>query len=130
MHPQITDLAGVAEMIGAHPRTVATRARNGEIPGARVGAAWRFWRPAVLSAVVGEAAARHASSEVNMADEPQIITPKELTELLGVGQLTVMSLIHAGKIPATKIGGRYRIFWPAIRDAIAAGRPLNHEGDQ
>jgi len=130
MHPHITDLAGVAEMIGAHPRTVATRARNGEIPGARVGAAWRFWRPAGLSAVVGEAAARHASVEVNMADEPQIITPKELTELLGVGQLTVMSLIHAGKIPATKIGGRYRIFWPAIRDAIAAGRPLNHEGDQ
>ena len=130
MHPQITDLAGVAEMIGAHPRTVATRARNGEIPGARVGAAWRFWRQAVLTAVVGEAAARHASSEVNMADEPQIITPMELTELLGVGQLTVMSLIHAGKIPATKIGGRYRIFWPAIRDAIAAGRPLNHEGDQ
>src|ERR1019366_9006992 len=98
-HPQITDLAGVAEMIGAHPRTVATSARNGEIPGARVGAAWRFWSPAVQTAVVGEAAARHASSEVNMADEPQIITPKERTELHGGGHLTTMPRIHAGNIP-------------------------------
>lgn len=128
MHPQLTDLAGVAEMIGAHPRTVATRVRNGEIPGSQVGVQWRFWVPAVLVAVVGQAAAQHAA-EVDMTAEPQIIAPKELSELLGIGQLTVMNLIHAGQIPATKIGGRYRIFWPAIRDAIAAGRSLNAEVD-
>ena len=36
------DLAAAAAFLGLHPHTLQARAKAGEIPGAKVGKAWRF----------------------------------------------------------------------------------------
>jgi excisionase family DNA binding protein len=41
-------VAQVARMLGMSPRTVRYLASLGELPGAKVGRAWRFWRTEIL----------------------------------------------------------------------------------
>ena len=43
-------------------------------------------------------------------DEPrEVMTPKQVAEYLQLHPMTVYRFIRQGKIPAAKIGGRYRI---------------------
>ncbi|MBD3245678.1 MAG: helix-turn-helix domain-containing protein [Candidatus Omnitrophica bacterium] len=42
-------------------------------------------------------------------DRPQIMTPKETAQYLGVHLMTVYRLIHKGELPGFKIGGQWRI---------------------
>ena len=49
-------------------------------------------------------------------------TPNEAAEILRVSSSTVMNLIHAGKLPATRVSDRiYRISVPAL-ERYAEGR--------
>lgn len=43
MSETAVNIAAVAEHLGLHPQTVYIHAREGEIPGFRVGRAWRFF---------------------------------------------------------------------------------------
>ncbi|MFE6965667.1 helix-turn-helix domain-containing protein [Agromyces sp. NPDC057679] len=55
------NVAEVASILGLHPQTVYLHARSGEIPGFRVGRAWRFYRSEV------EAHLRKPSTEIQSA---------------------------------------------------------------
>ena len=127
MHPLLMDLDDVAALSTEHPATVGARARRGEIPGTQIGVQWRFWRPTVMRAVVGETAAAHALRGLEQPEDPEVVNPSQLADLLGISLPTILNLVSAGAIPAGKTGSRWHIYWPAIRDAIAEGRPLAGE---
>ena len=126
MHSQLMTVAGVAQLLTVHPQTVLARVHAGVIPGARIGAQWRFWRPTMLARAVGDEAAKQmlAVEGYSPADDPEVVTPTELADLLGVNLSTVRTALNSGAIPAGRVGRRWQIYWPLIRDAIAAGAPL------
>jgi len=49
-----------------------------------------------------------------MADGPEILTPKEVCEMLRIHRVTLYKLIRQGRIPSFRIGGDWRF----NRDAI------------
>lgn len=116
-------------MIAVTPQTTRNWAVAGRIPGIRVGGSWRFWRPALLAAVAGtEITDRSVSDPADVA-EPEVVSISQLADLLGVHANTVNLLLRQGSLPGRKIGGRWRVYWPAVRDAIAAGEPLRSATD-
>ena len=44
-----------------------------------------------------------------MPESREVMTPKQVAEYLQLHPMTVYRFIRQGKIPAAKIGGRYRI---------------------
>lgn len=124
MHPQLVDLDDVAELIAVSTATARRWAAAGKIPGVRVGGQWRFWAPAVLTAVVGPEAVGHAPAPPAGYIEPGVVPAADLADLLGIHPRTVSVLLLAGEIPARKVGHQWRAYWPAIRDRIAAGQAL------
>lgn len=40
---------------------------------------------------------------------PQFYTPNELAEILKVSRMTIYRMIHAGELPAIRVGGSYRV---------------------
>lgn len=124
MHPQLLDLEAAAVLIAVSPVTARRWVNAGKIPGSRIGGQWRLWAPAVLASVVGTDAAQHAPAPPAGYTEPGVVGVAQLAELLGIHQRTVAVLLRKGDIPAQKAGYQWRAYWPTIRDAIAAGRPL------
>ncbi|GAA2027447.1 helix-turn-helix domain-containing protein [Pseudokineococcus marinus] len=124
MHPRLLDLRATAALVAVTPQTARNWAHAGRIPGVRVGGSWRFWRPAVLAAVVGPESAQRSEAREPEVDEPGIVGIKQLADLLGVHDRTVNELLRRGQLPGRKIGNSWRLSWPDIRDAIAEGRPL------
>jgi excisionase family DNA binding protein len=45
----VLTLEGVAELLAVEPEEVAALAESGDLPGRRIGGAWRFARGAVLA---------------------------------------------------------------------------------
>lgn len=46
---------------------------------------------------------------VLFADKPDIVTLKEMQEMLGIGKRLAYKLLHSGKIKGVKVGHVYRI---------------------
>jgi excisionase family DNA binding protein len=44
-----------------------------------------------------------------MAEAREVMTPKQVAEYLQLHPITIYRYISTGKLPAAKIGGRYRI---------------------
>lgn len=126
MHSQLMTVTDVAEMLAVHPNTIRSRAHDGVIPGARIGKLWRFWRPTVLALAVGDEAAEQliAADGYRPDDDPEVVSPAALGELLGINRATVRAAIHRGAIPTGRVMSRQQISWPYVRDAIAAGTAL------
>jgi excisionase family DNA binding protein len=51
--PDVLTLEEVAELLGVEPGAIEQLAASGELPGRRIGDAWRFARPAVLEWLAG-----------------------------------------------------------------------------
>lgn len=125
MHPLLLDLRGAAELVGVTAQTTRTWALRGRIPGLRVGGSWRFWRPALLAAAAGvETGPGAGHGPAQQAPEPELVSISQLADLLGLHERTVSLLLRQGNLPGRKTGGRWRVYWPAVRDAIATGGPL------
>ncbi len=124
MHPYVLDVEAAAAVIDVAPDTVRRWAHAKRIPGTRVGGTWRFWTPSLLAAVVGEAAADALPPLPQQHVEPGVVDSQQLSDLLGVPPRTLAALLRQGDIPAQKVGIRWRMYWPAIRDRLAAGAPL------
>lgn len=124
MHPRLLDLPATAALVGMSPQTIRNWTASGRIPGVRVGGSWRWWRPAVLAAVVGSESAQRSEAREPEVDEPGIVGVTQMAGLLGIHDRTVNELLRQGALPGRKIGGTWRISWPDVRDAIAEGRPL------
>ncbi|GAB7190758.1 hypothetical protein NUM3379_14650 [Kineococcus sp. NUM-3379] len=127
MHPLLTDLRGAAELTATPRSTVRRWAFDGRVPGTRVGGQWRFWAPALLSSVAGPDAAE-VLLRGEPVPEPGVVGTRQLAELLGLPRRTVALLLREGKLPGRKAGHEWRVSWPAVRDRIAAGRPLTPDG--
>ena len=55
-----------------------------------------------------------------LEDYPDILTPKEVMEILGVSKNTLYQLINNGSIPATRLGRKlWRIQKQALLDFLA-----------
>jgi len=54
-----------------------------------------------------------------MAELRDIMTPKQVAEYLQLHRMTIYRYISEGKIPAAKIGGRYRIKREAVEKLLA-----------
>jgi excisionase family DNA binding protein len=48
MDPDVLDVEGAADLFGVSPATIRAEAREGRLPGRRLGRHWRFSRPALL----------------------------------------------------------------------------------
>jgi excisionase family DNA binding protein len=48
MDPNVLDIQGAADLFGVSPATIRAEAREGRLPGRRLGRHWRFSRPALL----------------------------------------------------------------------------------
>ena len=49
---------------------------------------------------------------------PRLLKPREAAEYLGLGYETLIELIHAGEVPACKIGGTWRVPEDALQKCI------------
>lgn len=118
MHPCVSDQHGVADMLGVTHRTVVAWTKAGRIPGVQIGDRWRYWMPAVTAAMGGAVA--HEPPE-----ERQIVSVNDLADYLGLTPHGVRVMVREGKIPASKVGRLWMVPWGRVRNAIAAGRPLD-----
>lgn len=59
-----------------------------------------------------------------LADHPMRLSVPEVADLLGVTTQGVYKWIHAGVIPAYKLGSSWLILRDELRDAIASGSNL------
>lgn len=50
---------------------------------------------------------------------PEVLTPVEAAVLLRTSASTMGRLIRLGKVPATKVGGRWRLLKSALLDFLA-----------
>ncbi len=117
MHPHIADLDATAALLHVARRTAASWAQAGRIPAIKVGGQWRFWTPAVIEAMGGP-------RTLPPSDDPVIVTPEDVAEMLGLSHSATYQLLRSGAIPAVKAGSRWRIHWPTIRDSIINGQSL------
>lgn len=128
MHPLLLDLQGAADLVGVSQATARRWAGAGKVPATRVGGSWRLWAPTVLAAVLGPDGRRMLPEVPAGFVEPEVVSAPRLAELLGIHERTVTLLMREGLIPAQK-SGQWRVYWPTIRDRIAAGQPLAAPGD-
>lgn len=124
MHPHVLDLRTAAARTSMQPAVLRRRAHRGEIPGSQVGRQWRFWHPSLVLHLVGPEAAAMLDSSPQQHCDPGIVTTRELADLLGIPERTIALLLRHGALPGRKDHTRWRIYWPVIRDRIAAGQPL------
>jgi excisionase family DNA binding protein len=52
-------------------------------------------------------------------EDTLFLTTQEVADLLGVSTSRIRQLILAGKIPATRIGDRYRGYWKVDPERVA-----------
>ena len=106
----------VASWLALSIPTLMARVREGKIPASRIGAEWRFWKPAVRSRLFPQ----EAPMEPHRADL-EVLTTAQLAEILQFTGETVRARIEDGSIPASKTGNQWRVYWPAIRARLEAG---------
>lgn len=54
-----------------------------------------------------------------MAELREVMTPKQVAEYLQLHPITIYRYINQGKLPAAKIGGRYRIKRESVEKLLA-----------
>ncbi len=54
-----------------------------------------------------------------MAEVREVMTPKQVAEYLQLHPMTIYRYISTGKLPAAKIGGRYRIKREIVENLLA-----------
>jgi len=120
MHPLIRDVPGLADLLQISPTSAARRAREGTVPGVKIGREWRFWVPAVVAVVTGTAGAR-ADEARDDVPVPDMVHAEELAEVLGVHANTLRLLFRQGRVPGRRVGGTWVAHWPTVCRWIANG---------
>jgi len=54
-----------------------------------------------------------------MAELPDVMTPQQVADYLQLHVMTIYRHIHDGRLPATKIGGRYRLKREHVEELLA-----------
>ena len=58
---------------------------------------------------------------MGMADAPRFVTVAEVAQLMRVSKMTVYRMIHAGDLPAMRVGKSFRVPQVAVQQLIDAG---------
>lgn len=56
-----------------------------------------------------------------LQDKPQFVTVAEVADLMRVSKMTVYRMIHAGELPAMRVGKSFRVPQSAVTALIEAG---------
>lgn len=124
MHRHVLDLHAASQRTGIPPAVLRRRAFDGDVPATRIGGHWRFWHPALVLHLVGPEAAAMLEETLGEDCEPEVVTTKELSRLLGLPERSLAVLLREGALPGRKDKRRWRAYWPVIRLRLAAGEPL------
>ncbi|MDO5726794.1 MAG: helix-turn-helix domain-containing protein [Bowdeniella nasicola] len=57
----------------------------------------------------------------NLESAPRFVTVAEVAEMMRVSRMTVYRMVHAGELPAVRMGRSYRVPLAAVEDLIAQG---------
>ena len=52
---------------------------------------------------------------------PRFLTVAEVAELIRVSKMTVYRMVHAGEIPAVRVGRSFRVPQTAVEDLLSRG---------
>ncbi|SDZ95604.1 transcriptional regulator, AlpA family [Bowdeniella nasicola] len=52
---------------------------------------------------------------------PRFVTVAEVADLMRVSRMTVYRMVHAGELPAVRVGRSFRVPRSAVDDLIASG---------
>ncbi|MEE6273922.1 helix-turn-helix domain-containing protein [Georgenia wangjunii] len=52
---------------------------------------------------------------------PRFLTVAEVAELIRVSKMTVYRMVHAGEIPAVRVGRSFRVPQAAVEDLLSSG---------
>lgn len=52
------------------------------------------------------------------AEKPQFLTVAEVAELARVSRMTVYRMVHAGELPAIRVGKSFRVPQAAVEDML------------
>ena len=58
---------------------------------------------------------------MGMADAPRFVTVAEVAQLMRVSKMTVYRMIHAGELPAMRVGKSFRVPQIAVQQLIDSG---------
>lgn len=58
---------------------------------------------------------------------PRFVTVSEVADVMRVSKMTVYRLIHAGELPAIRVGKSFRVPYAAVQDLLESSWPA--EGD-
>ncbi|HLS49648.1 MAG TPA: helix-turn-helix domain-containing protein [Actinomycetaceae bacterium] len=54
-------------------------------------------------------------------EAPRFLTVAEVAELIRVSKMTVYRMVHAGDIPAVRVGRSFRVPQAAVEELLASG---------
>lgn len=63
-------------------------------------------------------------------DGPSFLTVAEVAEMARVSRMTVYRMVHAGELPAIRVGRSYRVPAAAVRRMLSEGEPWGPEWDR
>ena len=107
----------VAKWLSLSEPTIIQHVQKGLIPASRIGAEWRYWRPLMITRLFPEVGPVPDDAD----PDTDVITIEELARRLHLSVPTVRMRIEDRSIPASRVGKTWRIYWPTIRDRLAAG---------
>ena len=59
---------------------------------------------------------------MNWTDYPEVLTPKQVQDLLQISRATFFRLIERGELPgAVKVGGAWRVLRDRLREGLELG---------
>ena len=61
---------------------------------------------------------------------PRFVTVAEVADLMRVSRMTVYRMIHAGQMPAVRMGRSFRVPLAAVEDLIAQGLGAMERGEE
>jgi len=61
---------------------------------------------------------------------PRFMTVAEVAEVTRVSRMTVYRMVHAGELPAVRVGRSFRVPEAAVQQLIAAGLPVEQAEGQ
>jgi excisionase family DNA binding protein len=61
---------------------------------------------------------------------PRFLTVAEVAEMTRVSRMTVYRMVHAGELPAVRVGRSFRVPEAAVQQLIAAGLVVEDSAEQ
>jgi excisionase family DNA binding protein len=58
---------------------------------------------------------------------PRFLTVAEVAEMARVSRMTVYRMVHAGELPAIRVGKSFRVPQAAVDEMLSEGLPLTDE---